>query len=280
MLSTRARLVARQDPAACVEMLAEATRIAQQTGADVIAADALITLKLLARRGHLPEAEVPWLADILARAMGPDGLGWSSYGLAAVYAPTAAGRMLATQAVAVLVARGDPDAEPLLTRLRGLGDYYSEVQLDLSEVDLRIVEGRYSTAVQAAEAAWVNLTYAGWENERLLLAARHAAALAGLATAARQTGGGAADGYLAAAPPAYPGGRSGTGHAGAGRSLKAQLAAPPARRGRPCCRCQYPRRMVGSTRGIRCGAADTRADLHSDPSRGSIADRGRARRRR
>ena len=261
-LSTRARVVARQDPAACVEMLAEATRIAQQTGADLIAADALITLNLLVRRGYLPEAEVPRLADALARTTGPDGLSvrvralrfqasqlmedgdlagalaaadegltltteaglsWSSYGLdlrlmrgwvlgatgnwdevladslAAVYAPTDAGRMLATQAVAILVARGDPDAEPLLTRLRGLGDYFSEVQLDLSEVDLRIAQGRYADAVRAAEAAWADLTYAGWETERLLLGARHVAALAGLAAGARRTGDRALDGYVIAA---------------------------------------------------------------------------------
>ena len=262
VLSTRARMVARQDPAACVEMLAEATRIAQQTGADLIAADALITLNLLVRRGYLPDAQVPRLADALARTTGPDGfsvrvralrfqasqlmedgdlagalaaadegvaltseagLSWSSYGLdlrlmrgwvlgatgnwdevladslAAVYAPTDAGRMLATQAVAVLVARGDPDAEPLLTRLRGLGDYFSEVQLDLSEVDLRIAQGRYADAARTADAAWADLAYAGWETERLLLAARHAAALAWLAAAARQAGDGKVDEYVAAA---------------------------------------------------------------------------------
>ena len=250
-LATRARRVLQENPAATVEMLAEATRIAHATGADVIAADALITLNLLVRRGFLPDAEVPRLADALARTTGPDGLevrmralrfqsaqlmedgdlggaldaanegvaltseaglAWSAYGLdlrlmrgwvliatgkwdealaeslGAVYAPTQPGRVLATQAVAVLVGRGDPEAESLLARLRGTGDRYAEVQLDLCEIDLRLAQGRPQDALALADTCLGRLDVDGWGTERLLLAARQAAALADLAGQARADG--------------------------------------------------------------------------------------------
>jgi len=56
--------------------------------------------------------------------------------LDAAYAPTSPGRVLATQALAVLVARGDPAADQLLGQLRGTGDVWGELQLDMCEVDL------------------------------------------------------------------------------------------------------------------------------------------------
>ena len=251
-LATRARRLFYVDPVATVEMLADATRMAHQTGADIIAADALITLNLLVRRGFLPDHPIPRLADALERTTGPDGrfvrmralrfqasqlmedgdldgalaaagegvalsaaagLSWSSYGLdlrlmrgwalaaignwdevlaeslRAVYAPTQPGRVLATQAVAVLVGRGSPEAEPLLTRLRGTGDRYAEMQLDLCEIDLRLAQGRPADAITAARMCQTRLEVDFWGTERLLLAARHAAALADLAQADRMTGG-------------------------------------------------------------------------------------------
>ncbi|WP_172832227.1 helix-turn-helix transcriptional regulator [Nakamurella panacisegetis] len=229
------------------EMLAEAVRIAEQTGADMIAADALVTLSLMARRGLLPAAGAPAMIDALPMTTGPEGLDirvrtlrflsaqlmedgdlegafaaaqegvdltdraglvWSSYGLdlrlmrgwvlaatgdwdqvladslAAVYAPTEPGRVLATQAVGVLVGRGDPEAERLLARLRGTGDHYAELQLDLAEVDQRLLQGRPAEALALARACAAQLVEDGWGTEKLLLAARQAAALADLATGA------------------------------------------------------------------------------------------------
>jgi DNA-binding CsgD family transcriptional regulator len=109
--------------------------------------------------------------------------------LRAVYAPTQPGRVLATQAVAVLVGRGSPQAEPLLTRLRGTGDRYAEIQLDLCEIDLRLAQGRPADAVTVARSGRAGLEFDSWGTERLLLAARHAAALADLAQADRLIGG-------------------------------------------------------------------------------------------
>ena len=244
-LATRARAMFRgKNPEMTAQMLAEAGRIAELTGADVIAADALVTLSLMARRGFLPAVGAPAMIDALPMTSGPDGLdvrvrtlrflsaqlmedgdldgafaaaqegveltekaglAWSSYGLdlrlmrgwvlaatgdwdrvladslVAVYAPTEPGRVLATQAVGVLVNRGDPEAEPLLARLRGTGDHYAELQLDLAEVDLHLLQGRPALALELARTCAAQLTEDGWGTEKLLLAARQAAALADLA---------------------------------------------------------------------------------------------------
>ncbi len=262
-LATRARTIVRSDPEGASLMLAEATRIACAVGDDVIAADASVTLNMLARRGFPMAAVAPSFDDILARTTGAKGLGvrlralrfqaaqlmedghpeaalgaadqgvsltreaglsWSAYGLdlrlmrgwaltavgrwdevlaeslAAVYAATPPGRVLATQAVAVLVGRGDPEAEPLLTRLRGTGDHVAELQLDLCEMDLYLAQGRPEDAITLAETCWARLHADGWETERLLLAARHAAALADLAARIRAAGqSGAAGAHEAAA---------------------------------------------------------------------------------
>ena len=251
VLATRGRVLIVRDRPAGVEMLAEATRIAHRTGADAIAADALITLNLLGRRGVLPTDEVPSLAQALAGTTGPDGvsvrlralrfqaaqlmedgdlmgaraaadegvelssaagLSWSSYGLdlrlmdawileatgewdealakslVAVYAPTEPGRVLATAAVGILVGRGDPEGESLLARLRGTGDGYSELQLDLREIDLRLLQRRPVDALAVVERCRRRLDSDGWVTERLLLTTRHAQALADLAETARRDG--------------------------------------------------------------------------------------------
>ncbi len=262
-LATRARAVLRtEDPAVTAQMLALATRMAGDTGADVIAADALITLNLMVRRGFLPSVAAPLLADTLGRTTGPEaldvrvralrfqasqlmedgdldgalaaanqgvaltteaGLRWSPYGLdlrlmrgwvlaatgnwdevlaeslGAVYAPTEPGRVLATQAVAVMVGRGAPEAEALLARLRGTGDNYADIQLDLSEMDLRLAQGRPHDAVAIARVCRARLSAESGGTERLLLAARHAAALADLAAAARSAGKDGAAQFAAAA---------------------------------------------------------------------------------
>lgn len=277
VLATRARSILPTDPPGASRLLAEAMALAESTGADVIAADAIITLNLLLRRGFPADAatdagavaatdragrgplwfidELPSLQDVLARvaelptgeANHPDWLGvrlralrflatqlmedgdlqgalaaaddgvavsvragvsWGSYGLdlrlirgwvlaatgswdevlaqssGAAFAPTEPGRVLATQAVAVLVARGDPGAEALLTRLRGTGDTYAEVQLDLCEVDLRLAQRDFDRALAVVRACAGRVSTIGWGMERLLLAARHAAVHADIAAAA------------------------------------------------------------------------------------------------
>jgi DNA-binding NarL/FixJ family response regulator len=139
------------------------------------------------------------------------GLIWSSYGLDlrllrgwtlaaqgqwddvlresldAAYAPTSPGRVLATQALAVLVSRGDPAADGLLERLRGTGDSYAEVQLDLCEIELLTQRGDGARAEAIAVRRLPEIRHQG-ETESLLLAARAAIATAELATAARSAG--------------------------------------------------------------------------------------------
>ena len=151
------------------------------------------------------------------------GLAWSSYGLDlrllrgwtlsalgrwdevlqasldAAYAPTSPGRVLATQALAVLVARGDPAADGLLDRLRGTGDWWAELQLDLCETRLLLQRGQSRAALEIAERALPSIRHPG-ETESLLLAARATTALGQLATAARLAGEtDVADGYAARA---------------------------------------------------------------------------------
>ena len=151
------------------------------------------------------------------------GLNWSSYGLDlrllrgwalsavgrwdevlqasldAAYAPTSPGRVLATQALGVLVARGDPAADGLLERLRGTGDSWAELQLDLCEVNLLLQRGQPAAALAIVERTLPAIPHHG-ETESLLLAARASTALAGLASAARLAGDAdAADGYAARA---------------------------------------------------------------------------------
>ena len=288
VLATQARSVLPTDPPEASRLLAEAMALARSTGADVIAADAVITLNLLLRRGSLGEArppeltggvgggllsvgdELPSLVDVLARAArlpaqegkSPDwlgvrlralrflatqlledcdlpgalavadegvalsaqaGLSWGSYGLdlrlirgwvlaatgawdevlaessGAAFAPTEPGRVLATQAVAVLVARGDPGAEALLMRLRGTGDTYAEVQLDLCEIDLRLAQRRFDRALAVANDCGARVSTPGWAMERLLLAARSAAVHAEIAEAASSVAAGSTQGPAAAA---------------------------------------------------------------------------------
>jgi predicted ATPase/DNA-binding CsgD family transcriptional regulator len=147
------------------------------------------------------------------------GLNWSSYGLDlrllrgwalsavgrwdevlrasldAAYAPTSPGRVLATQALGVLVARGDPAADGLLERLRGTGDWWAELQLDLCEINLLLQRGQPAAALTIAEAVLPTIPHHG-ETEALLLGARASTALARLASAARLAGdASAADGY-------------------------------------------------------------------------------------
>jgi len=151
------------------------------------------------------------------------GLNWSSYGLDlrllrgwalsavgrwdevlqasldAAYAPTSPGRVLATQALGVLVSRGDPAADGLLERLRGTGDWWAELQLDLCEINLALQRGQPAAALAIVERALPAIPHSG-ETEALLLAARATTALAQLAGAARLAGDvGAADGYAARA---------------------------------------------------------------------------------
>lgn len=276
VLATRARCLLATDPSGASQLLAQAMSLAGSTGADVIAADATITLNLLVRRGFTAGAAIaadaaggrplwsvdglPSLEDVLARAAAlpapagdqPDwlgvrlralrflatqlmedgnlagalaaaddgvaistraGLSWGSYGLdlrlirgwvlaatgswdevlaessGAAFAPTEPGRVLATQAVAVLVGRGDSGAEALLTRLRGTGDTYAEVQLDLCEVDLRLAQRRFDRALAVVQNCTGRVSTPGWAMERLLLAARHAALYADVAAAAADAAG-------------------------------------------------------------------------------------------
>ena len=128
-----------------------------------------LDLRLL--RGWVLAATGAW-DEVLAESSG------------AAFAPTEPGRVLATQAVAVLVARGDPGAEALLTRLRGTGDTYAEVQLDLCELDLRLAQRQFDRALAVAAACAEKVATPGWGMERLLLAARHAAIHADIAAAA------------------------------------------------------------------------------------------------
>ncbi len=147
------------------------------------------------------------------------GLSWSGYGLDlrllrgwalaaqgewdavlegsldAVYAPTAPGRVLATQALEVLVARGDAAAAGLLEQLRGTGDRWSELQLDMCEIDLLSRRGEHAAAAELAEHT-LRLVSRFGETEAVLLAARGASALAELAVGARLGGdSAAAEGY-------------------------------------------------------------------------------------
>ena len=141
------------------------------------------------------------------------GLSWSSFGLDlqlirgwalaakgewddvlrvsldAAYAPTSPGRVLATQALAVLVARGDPAAEQLLGQLRGTGDVWGELQLDMCEVDLLLQRDQPQAALDVVTRTLAarGEQYAG-ETEGVLLAARAASALAMLASKARAAG--------------------------------------------------------------------------------------------
>jgi DNA-binding CsgD family transcriptional regulator len=141
------------------------------------------------------------------------GLSWSSYGLDlqlirgwalsangewddvlraslhAAYAPTSPGRVLATQALAVLVARGDPTADDLLRQLRGTGDVWGELQLDMCEVDLLLQRDDPEAALAIVEGALSarGEHYAG-ETEGVLLSARAAMASAALAIRARAAG--------------------------------------------------------------------------------------------
>ncbi|MGH8888654.1 MAG: helix-turn-helix transcriptional regulator, partial [Acidothermaceae bacterium] len=139
------------------------------------------------------------------------GLNWSSYGLDlrllrgwalsavgrwdevlqasldAAYAPTSPGRVLATQALGVLVARGDPAADGLLERLRGTGEWWAELQLDLCEINLLLQRGQPAAALAIAERTLPAIPHHS-ETEVLLLGARASTALAQLASAARLAG--------------------------------------------------------------------------------------------
>lgn len=108
--------------------------------------------------------------------------------LQAVYAPTALGRVLATQAFMILTVRGAAEAEQLLHRLRGTGDLLSEMQLDIAESTLRLDQGRPLEAIAAAEHGLELLGPIGWSTENLLLSTRIAAGRADLATEARSAG--------------------------------------------------------------------------------------------
>ena len=129
---------------------------------------------------------------------------------------------LATQAVAVLVGRGDPGAEALLTRLRGTGDTYAEVQLDLCEIDLRLAQRQFDRALAVAAACTGKVATHGWGMERLLLAARHAAVHAEIAVAANA---GARPGNAATAARMSWRSLSGTPAAGSSSSSTRGLAA-------------------------------------------------------
>jgi DNA-binding CsgD family transcriptional regulator len=109
--------------------------------------------------------------------------------LDAAYAPTSPGRVLATQALAVLVARGDPAADDLLRQLRGTGDIWAELQIDMCEADLLLQRGEPAAALSIVERALAQrrTNYVG-ETEAILLAARAAMALAALAGSARAAG--------------------------------------------------------------------------------------------
>ncbi|MDQ1463664.1 MAG: hypothetical protein QOC73_605 [Actinomycetota bacterium] len=173
--------------------------------------------------GHIAEtiARVEQGVELAER----NGLSWSSFGLDlqlirawalaangewddvlrvsldAAYAPTSPGRVLATQALAVLVARGDPAADGLLRQLRGTGDIWAELQIDLCESDLLLQRDEPAAALSIVERAIAyRPTTSSGETEAILLAARAAMALAVLATKARAAGDAdTAAGYAAAA---------------------------------------------------------------------------------
>lgn len=262
-LATWARTIMRDDPRRADRLLSEAIAVADATGANAIAADALATRGLMVRRNvvegdagrlfeeavlraaadpcglsshmralrfaavHLLECgqtdEAMRAADAGVALSEKAGLMWSGYGLDlrllrgwtlaavgrwdevlkasldAAYAPTSPGRVLATQALAVLVARGDPAADGLLERLRGTGDRWAELQLDMCEIDLLLQRGRPAQALAITERALPTVSHPG-ETEALLLAARATTALRQLAVAARLAGeGDVADAYAARA---------------------------------------------------------------------------------
>ncbi len=262
-LATWARTILRTEPSHADRLLTEAIAVAEATGANAIAADALVTRGLLVRRKavdgdagqlfeeavrraaadscglsshmralrfaavHLLEAgevdEALRAADDGVALGEKAGLAWSAYGLDlrllrgwalaalgrwdevlrasldAAYAPTSPGRVLATQALAVLVARGDPAADGLLERLRGTGDRWAELQLDMCEIDLVLQRGRPGAALDMIERTLPTIDHPG-ETESLVLAARATTALRQLAVAARLAGSvDVADGYAARA---------------------------------------------------------------------------------
>lgn len=105
-----------------------------------------------------------------------------------IHARTAPGRMLATQALSVLIARGSPDAESVLARLRMADEWLLEIQLDLLEIQLRTDQGRLAQVPVLAAHARGLLGDAGFGTERLLLAGVETAAYADQADTARIAG--------------------------------------------------------------------------------------------
>ncbi|WP_196073253.1 helix-turn-helix transcriptional regulator [Nakamurella alba] len=122
-------------------------------------------------------------------------------GLGAVWSPNAAGRILASQAVWVLAQRGDPAVEQLIVRLRATGDWFLGLQIDLSEMQLRVQQLRPEDALAIADRVRPEAgAEGGFGTEYLLMIGSELAARAQLADRARAAGDDeAVAGHLAAA---------------------------------------------------------------------------------
>ena len=109
-------------------------------------------------------------------------------GLTAVYSPSRTARVLATVALGVLIEQGRSEASTLLARLRGAGDYFSELQLDLREGRLHLRDGRPQAALAVARQGLARLEGEESNTEALLLMGLGVDACAESAESARFAG--------------------------------------------------------------------------------------------
>lgn len=211
-LVTRAGLIRRGlVPGSARSLLASAVRRAQAgpAGGSVMLRALRFQASQLIEDGEQDAALIA--ADTGIRLATESGMTWSGYGLdlslmrgwilhargqwdellAAnepwINASTAPGRMLATQALAVLIARGSPDADAVLARLRMAGESLLEIQLDLLEIQLRTHQRQLAQIPALAAHARRLTDDPGFGTERLLLAGVTAAVYADQATSARAT---------------------------------------------------------------------------------------------
>ena len=152
------------------------------------------------------------------------GLAWAAYGLdlqlirgwvlmatgrwdevladayKAMYAPSGAAGLLASQAVWVLVGRGDPACEQVAARLRSRRpDWFLDLQLKLAEMRWRVRQGRPEVTVAVADSVRAELgPQGGYGSEYLVMLVEETAALALLAERARAAGDAAGAESLAA----------------------------------------------------------------------------------
>ncbi len=117
----------------------------------------------------------------------------------AMYAPSSAAGLLASQAVWVLVGRGDPACEQVAARLRSRRpDWFLDLQLKLAEMRWRVRQGRPEVTMALADSVRADLgPNGGYGSEYLVMLVEETEALALSAERARTGGDASAAASLA-----------------------------------------------------------------------------------